>query len=84
MELKDTVYSMLSDDYQERFVAEYNQACIRAKKLKILLDKDDRGELGFKLRCTRSLLESQYLAMLSYIRTLEQRAKVEKINLSEV
>lgn len=33
MELRDTVAMMNSDDYRERFVAEYLQTMIRYKKL---------------------------------------------------
>lgn len=36
MELKDTVNMMLSDDYKERFKAEYIQEKIRAVKLENL------------------------------------------------
>ena len=34
MELKDTIKMMQSDDYKERFVAEYQQTKIRYEKLK--------------------------------------------------
>ncbi len=44
MELKDTMAEMTSGDYKERFKAEYNQAVIRYRKLKEMLDKWDRGK----------------------------------------
>ena len=45
--LKDTVELMNSDDYIERFVAEYKQLTIRYKGLKTMLEKWDKGELNF-------------------------------------
>lgn len=39
MELKDTINGMLSNDYKERFVAEYQQTEIRYKKLKYFCDR---------------------------------------------
>lgn len=41
MELKDTVNSMLSEDYRERFIAEYWQVKIRYDRLKAFIDKID-------------------------------------------
>ena len=42
-ELKDTVSLMCSDDYKERFKAEYAQVAVRYEKLKAMLDKWDIG-----------------------------------------
>lgn len=39
VELKDTVSLMCSDDYKERFKAEYAQVAVRYEKLKAMLDK---------------------------------------------
>ena len=38
MELKDTIELMQSEDYKERFKAEYHQLRIRFEKLKAKLD----------------------------------------------
>lgn len=46
-ELKDTVSLMCSDDYKERFKAEYAQAAVRYEKLKAMLDRWDEGKLNF-------------------------------------
>ena len=46
MELKDTVQMMQSEDYKERFKAEYLQNVIRYQKLKGMLQKWDNGELN--------------------------------------
>ena len=39
LELKDTIAGMTSEDYKERFIAEYTQCCIRANKLKKFIGK---------------------------------------------
>lgn len=38
MKLKDTVELVMSDDYKERFIAEYCQTKIRYGKLKYMLE----------------------------------------------
>jgi len=75
MELKDTVELMLSSDYKERFVAEYQQLKIRVDKLSVMLDKYCEGSLGFTLKCSYDLLLDQYLAMLNYQECLEQKSR---------
>ena len=52
--LKDTVSLMCSDDYKERFKAEYMQVCVRYQKLKAMLDKWDEGKLNFQFIISRS------------------------------
>lgn len=81
MELHDTINMMTSDDYKERFKAEYYQAEIRYNKLESMLDKWDKGELGFEPPCPKALLEVQMYAMGEYIDILKQRAKFENIEL---
>ena len=39
LELKDTIEGMISDDYKERFIAEYNQVKIRVAKLESMITK---------------------------------------------
>ena len=39
MELKDTVELMTSNEYKERFIAEYCQVKIRYEKLKYMLER---------------------------------------------
>lgn len=77
--LKDTVELMNSEDYRERFVAEYKQLVIRYKGLRNMLDKWDRGELNFKPTCPRSTYNMQIRAMEDYIAILEARAVMEEI-----
>lgn len=83
MRLEDTAKLMTSEDYKERFIAEYVQAAIRLKRLGILLSKVKNGEAPscFTPTCPISLLEYQYKAMIRYCNILVCRAKIEKIAL---
>lgn len=77
--LKGTVELMNSEDYKERFIAEYKQLIIRYKGLRNMLDKWDRGELNFKPTCPRSTYNMQIRAMEDYMAILEARAVMEGI-----
>ena len=80
-ELKDTVSLMCSNDYKERFRAEYAQVAIRYQKLKSMLDKWDEGKLTFRPTCPRGVYNLQIRAMADYIAVLEARAAIENIEL---
>ncbi len=80
MELKDTVEMMNSEDYKERFKAEYQQNVIRYQKLVAMLEKWDKGKLNFEPTCPRSTYNMQIKAMTDYIAVLEARAVMEDIN----
>ena len=77
--LKDTVELMNSEDYKERFVAEYKQLVIRYRGLENMINKWDRDELNFKPTCPRSTYNIQIKAMTDYIAVLEARAVMEGI-----
>ena len=81
MELKDTVDLMNSEDYKERFKAEYLQAKIRYDKLDAMTVKYEAGTLNFTPSCSLELLKEQKMYMGNYIRTLKIRAEIEKIDL---
>lgn len=81
MELKDTIKLMTSEDYKQRFKAEYCQAYIRYGKLKYMLERWDDGTLGFVPTCPRSTYDLQISAMKDYIAILEARAVMEGIEL---
>lgn len=81
MELKDTLSMMVSDDYKERFKAEYAQLRIRLIKLEEVLTKYWDGRLGFELDCPVKLLEMQAKAMDDYLSLLSIRAEIEGIDL---
>ena len=86
MELKDTVNGMLSEDYKERFVAEYQQTEIRYEKLKKFCDRIELAEnygCGETLEhdCPLALLRDQQKYMGMYLSCLEKRAILEGISL---
>lgn len=81
MELKDTVELMTSDDYKERFIAEYCQVKIRYGKLKYMLERWDNGILNFTPTCPRSTYDLQISAMKDYIAILDARAVMEGVTL---
>ena len=81
MELRDTIIMMQSEDYKERFRAEYCQTVIRFDKLNQMLKKWDRDQLAFEPTCPRSTYNMQLKAMADYIAVLEARAVMEKIDL---
>lgn len=83
MQLNDTVKMMNSEDYKERFKAEYYQNVIRYRKLRSMLDRWDKGELNFKPTCPRSTYNMQIKAMTDYIAVLEARAVMEGIDLHD-
>lgn len=89
-----TVNLMLSDDYKERFIAEYWQIKIRYEKLK---DFNTKIEAARRTRCTEirpmeepkhdcpaDLLRDQQGAMGEYLHLLEVRAKIEGIDLDSI
>lgn len=83
MELKDTIDLMNSKDYKERFIAEYLQVKIRYNKLLNMLMKWDKGELEFKPDVPRMFYNKQIVSMNDYIKILEERAKIENIDLTQ-
>lgn len=80
-ELRDTIEMMNSEDYKERFKAEYYQVVIRYHKLKSMLDKWDSDQLEFAPTCPRSTYNMQITAMTDYIAVLETRAVMEGVEL---
>ena len=81
MELKDTIEMMNSNDYKERFKAEYQQTKIRYDKLDAMTVKYEAGTLSFTPTCSIELLKDQKKHMGNYIRCLKIRAEIEGIEL---
>lgn len=81
MNLKDTIELMQSEDYKERFKAEYWQLRIRRHKLAIMLRKYHEGTLEFIPDTPIEILEAQLASMNNYIMLLRYRANIEKIEL---
>lgn len=84
MTLKNTVGMMCSDDYKERFRAEYAQLVNRYYGLCRMLEKWDNGALKFEPTCPRSTYNMQTKAMEDYIAVLEARAVMENIILEDI
>ena len=84
MDLKDTIEMMQSDDFKERFRAEYFQTKIRYEKLHKMLVKYEAGTLNFEPKCSIDLLVKQASFMGNYLKTLEIRAEIEGIDLINV
>ena len=81
MELKDTIGLMQSEDYKERFLAEYLQTKIRYEKLHNMTVKYEADTLPFTPSCSLELLKRQKAAMGGYLNALEIRAELEGIDL---
>jgi len=77
-----TIDLMNGEDYKDRFKGEYAQTLIRLRKLNDMLNKYDEGTLDFTLTCPIYLLRYQSAYMRAYLKTLEERAEYENIDLS--
>lgn len=82
MELKDTIDLMLSGNYMERFQAEYHQLNNRIAGLQRMLKGYKEGTLNFTPNCSYEILHAQLVYMEAYRNILEERAKIENIDLS--
>ena len=82
--LRETGVLMNSNDYKERFVAEYRQLQIRYNKLSKHLDNITNciEDKEFSVTAPIEVYYDQLNYMLGYIKTLEKRAKFENINLN--
>ena len=81
MKLNETVELMNSENYKERFKAEYQQLKIRSEGLYNMLVKYKEGTLGFEPSCSYDLLNGQLKSMDLYASYLEDRAIIENIEL---
>lgn len=84
MQLKDTAELMISDDYKDRFKAEYYQTKIRYDKLHKMIVKYEAGTLEFTPNTPIDILKKQAAAMGSYLYNLEVRAQIEGVQIEEV
>lgn len=82
MELTETIELMQSEDFKERFKAEYWQTKIRHDKLAEMIKKYEAGTLDFKPKCGLSILMAQRDYMQGYLNLLEKRAEIEGIDLN--
>lgn len=72
---------MQSDNYKDRFKAEYYQLRDRWEKLSEMLEKYKNGTLEFTPNCPIDILSRQKRCMTEYLHILEKRAEIEKIKL---
>lgn len=84
MKLSDTIKMMNSDDYKERFRAEYFQLQNRISSFDKTLSDYRKNDLKFETKCTLKLMDGQMNAMIIYRTHLEAVAKVEGISLEEI
>ena len=81
MDLERIIELMKSEDYKDRFRAEYYQLEDRIDKLANMLEKYKAGTLDFTPSCSYELLNSQLKAMNEYLQYLTIRAEIEGIEL---
>ena len=81
MQLKDTEEMMNSEDFKERFKAEYYQLLIRLDSLTSMLIDWENNMLDFEPKCSKETLKNQVLFMQGYIGILRLRAEIEEIEL---
>lgn len=81
MELERLIELMKSEDYKDRFRAEYYQLEDRIDKLENMLEKYKAGTLNFTPSCSYELLNNQLKAMNEYLLYLTVRAEIEGIEI---
>lgn len=81
MDLERLIELMKSEDYKDRFRAEYYQLEDRIDKLANMLEKYKAGTLNFTPSCSYELLSYQLQTMNAYKRVLEERAEIEGVEL---
>lgn len=84
-ELKETIPQMVSDDYRDRFIAEYKQTKIRYERLKAFTTRIEAAQVCNTEEpehdCPFYLLRDQQRVMGEYLHLLEMRAVIEGIDL---
>jgi len=81
MTLEQTIELMTSDNYVDRFLAEYWQTKIRYDRLHKMCVQYEAGTLGFEPTCTLDILSRQASHMGRYLKLMEIRAEQEGIKL---
>lgn len=70
-----------TDGYIVRMIEEYRELKGRLDRLGDLLIRYEKGELDFELNCDIELLYEQHAIMSSYALILQERARIEGVNL---
>lgn len=86
MNIGEAAKLAMSEDYKERFIGEYAELRIRHDRLNNFLKKwkDNETPLCLTPTCSYALLDRQLRAMSEYLFILEERARVEGIELPKV
>ena len=85
MNLADTVNGMLSEDYKERFIAEYKQVLIRYRKLYHYIQEIECEQYtGIEIPHDSPIevLNDQLYYMNCYIEVMQRRAIIEGIDIT--
>lgn len=69
-------------DYKQRMIREHRELQERISKLALMLEGYAEGTLGFMPACSFQLLESQLYAMVTYANILQERARIEQVDLN--
>lgn len=67
------------EPWKERFVTEYNELMDRMLKLDRMLQEWETGRLDFEPKCPKKLLQRQLEVMAEYLYILDNRARIEGI-----
>lgn len=69
-------------DYKQRMIREHRELQERISKLAHMLEGYAEGTLDFTPACSFQLLESQLYAMGTYANILQERARIEQVDLN--
>lgn len=69
-------------DYKQRMIREHRELQERIGKLAHMLEGYAEGTLDFTPVCSFQLLESQLYAMGTYANILQERARIEQVDLN--
>ena len=69
-------------DYKQRMIREHRELQERIDKLAHMLECHAKGTLDFTPACSFQLLESQLHAMVAYANILQERARIEQVDLN--
>ena len=79
LDIKKTASLMASEDYKNRFAAEFFQLKIRRGKLREMVERYRAKTLDFEPSSPLELLEKQLAAMDDYYDALRKRSRIEEI-----
>lgn len=79
LDIKKTASLMASEDYKNRFAAEFFQLKIRRGKLREMVERYRAKTLDFEPSSPLELLEKQLAAMDDYYDALLKRSRIEEI-----